>query len=134
MERVCEDHAGYESAAAYRDPAPHPLVVFPVTGDPDFVTGPEPAPEDVQLVACATLIGRVSDTSIAACAYKDHSGSSYRVDYYQGRYRATVYEARTGRTVGSIPPERSRQSGGVEPSGTDCSIALTDYETGSAKR
>jgi hypothetical protein len=154
FKRLCVDQVGNESAAAYRDPAPHPLAFFPFTGDSDFATSgkgaAEPEPKEVQLVACANLIRRVSDTPIAACAYKDHAGSSYYVGYYQGRYQVTVYEARTGRTVGSIrlngpknqdcAPEDLVVEGEhitereVEPSATDYATALSGYVTGSAKR
>ncbi|MFC8042955.1 hypothetical protein [Nocardia sp. NPDC057353] len=94
-----------EPFAGAAEPRPGPVGVY-AAGDLNAVSPPnDPAlpratrPEDVQWVACATRTG--VGAPVANCRYPDGS----ELALIAGRYRLTVYEARTGRTVhqGDLP-------------------------------
>ncbi|WP_165953783.1 hypothetical protein [Streptomyces sp. 8K308] len=114
--RMCEDggHGDpFPRAAAY-EPAqgdgPPPWVVIEDDWDAWASTGgsnpdleDEPAPDEVQLVACSEVVGSVPDTRIS-CGYTEGplglGPATETVEFSQGRYRVTVIEARTGAVVG----------------------------------
>ena len=114
--RMCEGDGGadpFPRAAPYepgRAGGPPPWVVveegwedWSSTGGREQDLEDEPSPGDVQLVACAERDGRVPDTDIS-CGYTDGplglGPVTETVEFSQGRYRVTVYEARTGEPVG----------------------------------
>ncbi|NYI03707.1 hypothetical protein [Allostreptomyces psammosilenae] len=112
--RACErGGARYPQAAPYGEAGPHPLVLFHVENrrvdgyGPDFSADGGDATEEeseevpadaVQLVACSHNVGRVDDSYVERCVYS----GGVSVEYYQGRYRVDVYEARTHRLVGTV--------------------------------
>ncbi len=119
--RLCEDGAPFAETVLYSGPGPHPVVVFPPRGGyrteegsyterppfaaADAATAQEPAPGAVQLVACQQPAERrlPDDRPLATCAYKAVQGAeSWANVLYPGRYRLTLYEARTGRVVGEV--------------------------------
>ncbi|ONK11095.1 hypothetical protein [Streptomyces sp. MP131-18] len=63
----------------------------------------EPDADTVQLVACAAVSGAVPGSDIS-CPYTEgplgFGPATQSVEFAQGRYRVTVYEARTGDKVG----------------------------------
>ncbi|MCT2594773.1 hypothetical protein LHJ74_33495 [Streptomyces sp. N2-109] len=84
-----------------------------------------PAPEDVELVACAT-VDRMSDQEVRSCEYYDGRLGSYHersavasVTYYQGKILARVYEVRTTRYIGSVTLK------GPDTAKCDSSIRIT---------
>ncbi len=96
----------YKDAAAYTGSGPHPVMVFAKADDVglDAVDLDDAAPAQwrpqldgttVQLVACLDSVD--SGPKITDCRFSDGS-----VPLYQGRYKGTLFEARTGKKVASI--------------------------------
>ncbi|RKN44884.1 hypothetical protein D7294_07180 [Streptomyces hoynatensis] len=99
---VCREGRAHEQAAPYRGGAPHPAVVFG-EGPSSWLTTAgegrgEPAPEEIQVVACSSRVGRLSEEPAMACPYL----SGHAVHYFAARYRVEVYEARTRRRLGDF--------------------------------
>ncbi|MGI5212553.1 hypothetical protein [Plantactinospora sp. CA-290183] len=105
LSRMCEGGDAFGRAVPYRGPGPHPVAVY--TGESDYprhLAGLDdadgwPPPDDVQLVGCLHLIGRVSPEMLESCDYE----GGYTLVMFQGRYRIDVHEVRTGRRVASVP-------------------------------
>ena len=85
----------------------HPLVVhvngllhqFAGSGGRDRVDPFTPLPEQVQLVACAEYQGR--GKLLKECRYTAPDAAPRTITHYEGRYRMRVYEALTGRLIGT---------------------------------
>ncbi|WP_043651271.1 hypothetical protein [Nocardia thailandica] len=106
LEKVCHTPRKYfPDAAAFTGAGPHPIAIFLANEsdglDHDSLDYSAPAawnpkdPRTVQLVACFDDVD--SGPFLADCTFT--SGS---LPQYQGRYRGTVYEAHTGKEVGSV--------------------------------
>ncbi|MFC8525669.1 hypothetical protein [Nocardia sp. NPDC057227] len=117
---MCDNPDGFAGAA---EPKPGPVGVY-AAGDLNAVSPPgDPAlpratrPEDVQWVACATRTG--VGEPVANCRYQDGSA----LTLIAGRYRLTVYEAATGRTVHSADVPGDWFAPGTIPIGDPCAAA-----------
>ncbi|MFC3965452.1 hypothetical protein [Nocardia jiangsuensis] len=117
---MCDEPNGFAGAAA---PKPGPVGLY-AAGDLGAVTPPgDPGlpratrPEDVQWVACATRTG--VGEPVANCRYQDGS----ELALIAGRYRLTVYEAATGRTVHSADVPGDWFAPGTIPIGDPCAAA-----------
>ncbi|MEV0355149.1 hypothetical protein AB0H71_03710 [Nocardia sp. NPDC050697] len=117
---MCDKPQPFTGAA---EPKPGPVGVY-AAGDLNAVSPPgDPAlpraarPEDVQWVACATRTG--VGAPVANCRYPDGS----ELALIAGRYRLTVYEARTGRTVSSADVPGDWFAPGTIPIGDPCAAA-----------
>jgi hypothetical protein len=101
LARLCwRQDRPYERTAPYEGAGPHSLVLFREgAGLPQLATTGEgkkqPAPDQVQLVACSYPMGRVSNKPIKVCLYQ----RGVRTETFQGRHRLDIYEASTGRRV-----------------------------------
>lgn len=94
--------ARFEGAAPYHgDPGDQTAVVFQV-GEDGRVDDPSSAVSlwrgDVELVACSHQTGRGPEGLVRSCPYTH----DIVIEHYQGQYRVDVYEARTGRKLGSV--------------------------------
>jgi hypothetical protein len=111
LDRVCTTGEGHARAAPYEGGTPHPAALFEegffslATAGPGR---PEPAPPDVQVVACVRPAERSSHEPDAVCPYTD--GRS--VSYFPATYRVEVYEARTGRPLGDFTLEATDKAPG----------------------
>ncbi|KAA9158561.1 hypothetical protein FPZ12_022225 [Amycolatopsis acidicola] len=109
LEAGCYGSGGrkyFPDTAGYTGSGPHPIVMFdhgeaddvnqmhPDTGVADYWSGDDLDPHDVQLIAC--LDAPDDGQYLTDC---DFNGDSLKL--YQGEYDFTVYEAKTGKEVGS---------------------------------
>jgi len=109
---------GFAEAAAYRGSGPHLMDIFgrftapgdtsPGEYDEWYHPGQEPTPDwvttqprSVQLVACVEE-GPIGGKRVSSCDYEDNKGRSVRLLMYERTYKATIYVARTGATIGQI--------------------------------
>ncbi|QHC23177.1 hypothetical protein [Streptomyces sp. GS7] len=103
----------FPQAADHTGAGPHPIAmfsisesgspsqVFPTSGSPDYWSGNSLDPHRVQLIAC--LDSPDEGEYLTDCKFTTDS-----IKLYRGVYDMTVYEARTGKKVGS---EQLRGSG-----------------------
>lgn len=150
---MCEKPRAFSQAAPRSAKAPRPVFVsdhWPARDDPtklSAVDRPVWAPTDpatVQLVACVAHVG--PGEFVKRCDYKptgqDLSGRPatgkhfpFSITLYKGRYRVTVYEARSGRPVGTVEVQgeefREPDANGVV--GDPCAPTATDWSQGSRK-
>ncbi|WP_067651096.1 hypothetical protein [Nocardia harenae] len=117
---MCDEPRPFGGAA---EPKPGPVGVY-AARDLNALSPPnDPAlpraarPEDVQWVACATRTG--IGQPVATCRNQDGS----ELALIAGRYRLTVYEARTGRTVSSADVPGDWFAPGTIPIGDPCAAA-----------
>ncbi|WP_340561768.1 hypothetical protein [Streptomyces sp. GSL17-111] len=122
LRAFCYEHErggqGWDAAAEYTGPGPHPIVVHvledrsDVEFDADVEDGygtyekwlPD-SPEEARLVACAR--GRETEERIGTCEYSDRiaalQGEAYPL--HAQPFEVTVHELRTGREVTSFDVE-----------------------------
>ncbi|WP_433160375.1 hypothetical protein [Kribbella sp. CA-247076] len=105
----------YDNAAAYEGAAPHPIAVFiesetgelehtsPYFSEEGWELVDPDEPEDVQLVACATVDGEQSLGAEHNCEYG--ATGSTTIPMVTATYQLRVYELRTHREVRSITLE-----------------------------
>ena len=118
---MCAKPRPFPQAAARSDTPPRPVFVddldasTPMGGDPDVWHPTDPT--TVQLVACVTTAKRGEHHG--ACTYKG-DGGTYTMNYYDGIYTISVYQARSG--------ELLARTGGIRTKGhppTSCSPSVT---------
>ncbi|QSI46842.1 hypothetical protein CYL17_02450 [Thermobispora bispora] len=101
----------YPTVDAYQGPAPHPIQIFEESDSQVSDPGWSPArvrqslpkhwnrkhddPTSVQLVACVEIADE--GPRIGECRFRGRP-----IPMYQGRYRATLYEVRTGEKVAEV--------------------------------
>lgn len=103
LSKLCDTPPTYfPDAAAFGGGKPHPVAIFAKTDDLGFdlvrdesSSAPSLEGREVQLVVCLDEVE--SGPFIVKCTFSDGS-----VPMYQGRFKGTVREARTGRKVGSV--------------------------------
>ena len=108
---VCEEERALPRAAPYREEGPHPVVVFG-DGAPGWLTTagegrPEPDPAEIQLVACSSRVGRLSEEPAMTCHYQ----ANHVVRRFPARYRVEVYQARTRRHLGGFTLDATEDPG-----------------------
>lgn len=99
---TCEDPRGFDEAAAYSESGPHPVHIdyYGVGAEPHEVAVWRPEdPATVQLVACATEVGKGDFVERCEFAAEGSGTISYAITLYKGIYDVTLYDARTGDVV-----------------------------------
>ncbi|MFI9379813.1 hypothetical protein [Kutzneria sp. NPDC052558] len=107
LQRLCQGGRAFGQSASYDSEAPHPVVAFG-DGTQLYSSDPRVEPASVELVACVDAIG---GQLVKRCEYQ----SSYTRTLYDGQFRVRVFEARTGRLLGSLTTEGSKFNGNCAP-------------------
>ncbi|RBM24354.1 hypothetical protein DEH69_00355 [Streptomyces sp. PT12] len=149
LARVCADGGEHGEAAPYAPQGPHPVALFGDAGLVMLATvgpdRPEPAPDEVQVVACVRASERSSPEPVSVCPYL----GGHSLSYYPATHSVDVVEARTGRSLGTFtlraadapacPASEifaegdSHQERDLSPSDEQFEAALAEYVAGAAE-